>query len=413
MTWPRVLLCGGGTGGHVSPGIAVAEALRLSEPGATITFVGAGRPVERRLLDPVGIPALALPATPSPRLRTLARFGKTASRAMHAAWKLVGEVRPDIAVALGGYGALAPAIACWARGIPLVVLEQNMAPGQTTRLLSRIARSVHAPAHRGIAAWFAHPKRVHLTGNPVRRAALLPVPARSTRRDTAIHQAFRRAARRRLGLPEDLRAPVLLVLGGSQGAHSLNHFAIRAAPRIHRQLRQRLGSRGLSVLHLAGNASEAAACAAVYRAERVNALTLAFSDEPWIAYAAADLAISRAGAGVLAELSAAGLPSLLAPLVPSARDHQRANAERYASNGAAQVIAPDALNAATADLASHFLGHPALLTRASVAALSQGRPSAAAAVSRDIIQILSQEAPPIARDGQHGGVPWQAVRSSA
>ena len=102
----------------------------------------------------------------------------------------MGEVHPDIAVALGGYGSLAPAVACWARGIPLVVLEQNMAPGQTTRLLSRIARSVHAPANRGMAAWFAHPKRVHLTGNPVRRAALVPVPARSTRRDTVVHQAF-------------------------------------------------------------------------------------------------------------------------------------------------------------------------------------------------------------------------------
>ncbi len=420
MTDPRLLLCGGGTGGHVAPGVAVVEALRARAPGASVLFAGTGRPVERRILDAAGIEGTVLPASAAPRLRrpwTLPRFLRTTWNAIRTARRLLAEHDPDVVIALGGYGCVAPALAARVAGVPLVVLEQNAVPGRAVKMLARFADAVHVPPVEGIERAFPVRAALVATGNPIRRAARLAHPG-----EGPAGLAERRDARRILGLPEHPDARVLLAIGGSQGALRLNRYLVGAAETIAAAVRAATGrDDGFALLHLTGSEAEANACREAYRGRGVRAVVRAFLDRPALAYAACDLAFTRGGAGVLAELAAAGRPAVVVPLPSSARDHQHANGVAHAACGAGILAREVELGGATARRIGAWLGGRAALLAGGRAARAIGRPEAADEVARQVIELSERArrartcagAPSTRSSEQEGSVRWGTVRGSA
>lgn len=300
------MIAGGGTGGHLFPGIAVAEAARRRDPDAAILFVGSERGIEGRVVPASGFALETLPITPlrgrGPREQVLAvrALGAAVARAR----ALVVRFAPDAIVGLGGYASAPAVLAGRLARRPIVLLEQNARPGLTTRLLARLASRVCVSFPES-AAWFPAGKAI-ATGNPVRWWAEAASPSP--------------------------RAPgfTILLFGGSAGARTLN----QAGPGLLAALAD---VPGLRLIHQTGADAEGAVCGA-YRAAGLDADVRPFITDMGAAYAAADLVISRAGATTIAELAALGKPAILVPYPYAADDHQRANAESLVRVGAARMV---------------------------------------------------------------------------
>ena len=300
----KILIMAGGTGGHVFPALAVAHALRAR--GHEVVWMGAPESFESRTVPPQGFQmeyvqvaglrgkgALTLLGAP---LRLL--------RALWQAWRILARQRPHAVLGMGGFASGPGGVAAWLRRIPLVIHEQNAAPGLTNRLLSRVAHTVL----EAFPKTFANAITV---GNPVRDGfAELASPSQ------------------RLYARQDVRAQVL-ILGGSQGARALNQRVPQALALLPASQRPR-------VRHQAGRTLELAQRA--YAEAAVDAGIEAFITDMPSAYAEADLVICRAGASTVAELSAAGCAALLVPFPHAVDDHQTRNAEHLVRAGAARVI---------------------------------------------------------------------------
>lgn len=352
----RLLLTTGGTGGHIFPALAVAEAVRRTTPDADILFVGSDYGPEARLTAAAGIPFLGLP------VRGLVGRGMKAVGAMFrmaaafgTALNAVRRFRPQAAIGFGGYASAAPLAAARILGVPCLLHEQNAIAGAGNRLLARLARRVcvSLPETRGFPAG-----KTVLTGNPVREA-VAAVGAR----------------------PREFSGRKLLIMGGSLGAHALNGYAQAHLARWR--------AAGVEILHQTGTADEKSTRAAYVAAGYAPDCVRAFIDDMAGAYAWADLALCRAGATSVAELCAAGLPSFLIPFPRAAHDHQTRNAEALASAGAALLAPQDAMDAA--DVAGQVL---ALLEdgerrrEMSRAALSRARPDAAERVAAEARALI-------------------------
>jgi UDP-N-acetylglucosamine--N-acetylmuramyl-(pentapeptide) pyrophosphoryl-undecaprenol N-acetylglucosamine transferase len=320
---PRVLFAGGGTGGHLYPALALAEAFARLDPRTQVHFVGARRGVEARVLPERGVPHVLLPFEPIRRSRPWENW-RLAPALVRSALGLSGvfaEFRPNLVVGTGGY-ASGPAVA-WAlmQGVPAAVQEQNSFPGLTTRWVASRVRQIHLafPEARRYLKPGARTE-VFDFGNPIR-------PPDAT--------IGREAARGRFGLGA---GPVALVVGGSQGARAVNQALLADLEAA------RAGGRpdGLEILWATGPAHHDAIAARV-RELGLEAWVhvLPYIDEMPYALAAADLAVSRAGAMALAELCAWGVPSVLVPLPTAAANHQHHNAVALADAGAA-VLLPEA-----------------------------------------------------------------------
>jgi UDP-N-acetylglucosamine--N-acetylmuramyl-(pentapeptide) pyrophosphoryl-undecaprenol N-acetylglucosamine transferase len=276
------------------------------------------------------------------------------------AWRWLGTERPDAVIGFGGYVSIPVGFAAALRRIPLVLHEQNSVPGIANRVLSRFATTV-AVTYEESAGRFAHPERVVLTGNPVRRAVL---------------DSSRVAGRRSLGLP--VAAPVLLVFGGSRGARHLNTALIALRGRL-------LAIPELQIIHVAGKAEAIGASAALYRSGgdcggrwRV----LEYLDDMGSALAACDLVVARAGATSIAEITALGLPSILVPYPFATDDHQTKNAQTLVAHGAAEVIADADLDGKRfGDVVVGLLGDEGARATMAAASRALGRPDAAARVA--------------------------------
>src|SRR6266404_4628947 len=299
------MIAGGGTGGHLFPGIAVAEAARRRDPDGAILFVGSERGLEARVVPSAGFVLEALPTTPlrgrgaRDRVRAIAGLAAGVGRARG----VIRRFAPDAIVGLGGYASAPAVIAGRLAATPIVLLEQNARPGLTTRLLARFADRVCVSFPESAAA-FAAGKAV-VTGNPVRwRAA-----------DGAVASSS-------VASPETTaggRGLALLIFGGSAGARTLN----LAGPALAAALAD---VPGLSIVHQTGAEAEASVRAA-YAAVGIRADVRPFIADMGAAYAAADVVVCRAGATTIAELAALGKPAILVPYPYAADDHQRANAE--------------------------------------------------------------------------------------
>lgn len=321
---PRVLITGGGTAGHVLPGIAIASA--LAERGYSpddLHFVGSDRGVERRLVPEAGYPLTLLPGRGIQRKVTVqstrdnvgAIFGLL--KAFGAAFQLLRTQKPDVVVSLGGYASVPCAVWAALLRVPIVVAEQNAVPGLANKLIGRFAKAC------GVSFDGVDLPRAIWTGNPVRDEVLAV--------DRAAHRS---AARNKLGLPDDRF--VLAVFGGSLGALKINNAVLGAVEHWRSNddlaLRHVIGARDYPEL------SQRNPCVAddalIYQQVEYE------NDMPAL-YAAADVVLCRSGATSVAELAVIGLPAVLVPLPGAPGDHQTANAMALVDAGAA-VLVPDA-----------------------------------------------------------------------
>lgn len=300
----RLLFSGGGTGGHLFPGVALAQ--RLERAGGAATFLCTDRPFDIRELSAAGLEHRPLHA---PRLRAGLSFPMELTRAVREAYAEIRRFRPDVVVGLGGYGSFPALAAGAAAGIPCVVLEQNVRPGLANRVAARAARRIYAQWEEARPHFAGAGSRFVATGSPL-RAGLDPMS--------------RAEARRRLFLDPD---EVLVgVVGGSQGAESLNRLAVAELSQVP----------GIGILHLAGPSAEKVR--RDYAELGVRARVEGFRRDMAAVYAACDLVVSRSGALALAEMAAMRCAALLVPYPHAAADHQAANAAVVEHAGAGAVV---------------------------------------------------------------------------
>lgn len=362
----RVVIACGGTGGHIYPGLAVADALRARDPHTDIRFIGA-RGLEARLVPEAGWPYSAVAAQQFPRTLSLGalRAGAALARGTVQALALLRAASPHVVIAMGGYASAPVGTAALLAGVPLVLGEQNLIPGAANRLLARWAVRIAIP-HEQVRTYF--PRRSVVTGVPIRAHSL---------------GGDRAAGRARFGLdPEHF---TVLVLGGSQGAASLNAAMLGAASAL-------TDPHAVQILHQAGpaHAEEVAARAATFRAPRY--VVVGYIDHVGDAYAAADLVICRAGAATLAEVTANGLPCVAVPYPYAAAGHQDANADLLARAGAAVVIPDRDLSGGRLAAVIQGLRDDPLRRRAMATRSAQlGRPGAAAQVAELVAQAARME----------------------
>lgn len=353
----RVLLSGGGTGGHLYPALAIAEALRRRRPEVEILFVGGNR-IEARIVPQEGwafqsIASRGLPRRPS--LGAMVALGATALGTAQAA-RLLWRWRPDVVVATGGYVCVPVGCAAGLLRTPLLIQEQNLHPGLATRMLARWAQCASVP--HALAASRLTTRRTEVTGVPVRRRAL---------------EGDRERGMARWQLTDDRLT--LLVIGGSQGASSVNRGVSRLADLL-------MYERRLQILHHTGAEDLHAVREAIGHREHVGPPSLRHVAVPFLdpigdAYACADLVLCRAGASTLAEVTAWGLPAALVPY-RHAGGHQEENAAVLVDAGAAVRVGDDELEGTTlVRTISALMDDRARRTAMAAASRGLGRPNAA------------------------------------
>jgi UDP-N-acetylglucosamine--N-acetylmuramyl-(pentapeptide) pyrophosphoryl-undecaprenol N-acetylglucosamine transferase len=348
-----MLIAGGGTGGHLFPGVAVAAELKALRPALRLAFVSTGKALESEVLARAGYALEPLTvrafrgAGLVDRLRSLAAL----PGAVLDALAIIKKYGPAAVLAVGGYAAFPLGVAAWLKGVPLLVQEQNAVPGLTNRLLSRLAKTVFI-SFAVAEERFPAGKSI-LAGNPVRGDLLEDARAAADER------------------PDPAATFRVLVLGGSQGAHSLNQAVCAALPRL-------AGRRPrLFITHQTGSKDEAEVQNAYGRAGQPGQVA-AFFNDVGRQYGLAHLCLCRAGAGTACELAAIGRAAVLVPYPFAAGDHQTANAQALAQAGAA-VLVPDAELSGdkVAALIAGLMDDPGRLADMEAASAALGRPEAA------------------------------------
>lgn len=371
----KILFAGGGTAGHVFPAIAVANAIRALDPSVEPIFAGTADRLEDRLVPEAGYPlfhvdALALPRRLSPGLL---KVPGGLLRSLRQCERIITSQQVKAAVTFGGYVSFPVSWAASRQTLPLVIHEQNAVPGLANRLASRWADRV-AVTFPGSVDRFPRPNRVAVTGNPVREDIL-----------DLVGEHDQAEARRHFDLAPE--RTTLLVFGGSQGARSLNTAAVASYG-----LWQDPDS--LQILHAAGAKLHGEAAAGWDRARstgtgpRVRCLD--FIDDMGKAYTAADVIVCRAGATSIGELTVLGKPAVLVPYPHATRDHQLHNARALAQVGGAAVIEDGDLTAERLVAAVQpWLVDPTLRAQVSQSSRLFGRPDAAEAVARLVLEQVS------------------------
>lgn len=362
---PRILFAAGGTGGHVYPAIAVADAIRSLEPEAAVAFAGTRERMEWEAVPKAGYPIYPITVVGLQRkltVRNLA-FPFKLVRGFAQSWDLVGAFDADVVVGTGGFVAGPVLLAASLRGRPIVLQEQNAYAGMTNRLLARRAAEIHIAFPEAERA-FPEGKSL-LSGNPTR---------------PELRTASRAEARCFFDLPED--ATVLLVFGGSLGSEALN-----AAMEAHRDAL--LAEENTYVLWQTG---------ARYfdrLRERVPAhprlRLLKYIDRMDLAYAAADAALCRAGAVTCSELMVTGTPAVLVPSPNVAEDHQTMNARSMAEAGAAVLLPESELDQALVREAQALLGDAPRRDAMAAAARALARPDAAERIARAVLRLAGRQ----------------------
>jgi UDP-N-acetylglucosamine--N-acetylmuramyl-(pentapeptide) pyrophosphoryl-undecaprenol N-acetylglucosamine transferase len=355
----KVVIAGGGTGGHLFPGIAMAEEFTRRKGGWEVLFVGSGRGLEQRILPRWGFEFVTIPAAP---LKGRSWWGKAAgisALVLGIGWSigLLRRIAPRLVIGLGGYSAGAVVLAAYLLGIKRVIQEQNVLPGLTNRMASKFAQRVFLSWAEG--ARFFPPAKVRVTGNPLRRAVLA---GRGTKR---AHKGFN-----------------LLILGGSQGATAINRAMIEALPLLTEI------KKDLRITHQTG-AADYSWVRQGYKKEGLQTSVHPFIDEMAPCYREAHLAICRAGAATITELCAWGRAAIMIPYPYAADDHQRKNAEVVVQQGAGRMIPNAELSGERLSREILFLyrNQKALLEMEKKAA-ALGRPDAAGQIVDECYRLL-------------------------
>lgn len=315
----KVLISGGGTGGHIFPALSIANSLKRRDPDTEILFVGAQGRMEMERVPAAGYEIIGLPIAGFDRKRLWRNFKVLLKlwKSMRMARKVLRDFRPDVCVGVGGYASGPMLKAAQKKGIPTLLQEQNSYPGVTNKLLAKNADAI-CVAYDNLDRFFPADKIIK-TGNPVRHeiaTAMVPAPL----------------ARKQLGFDPD--TPLVAVVGGSLGARTINESMYRAL--------QPLLEAGASVLWQTGklyaDECQAAAAALIEKYGPTRLQVMPFVSRMDLVYCGADIMISRAGASTISEIQLTGTPSILVPSPNVAEDHQRKNAEALANRGAAVMI---------------------------------------------------------------------------
>ena len=357
---PRIVIAGGGTGGHLYPGIAVAREIRRRVPEAEVTFAGTARGIERRVVPREGfeLDVLRSAGLKGMSLSSLARGLSLLPLSALDAWSIVSRRKPQLVIGVGGYSSGPVVLVAALRQIPTLLLEQNALPGFTNRRLAPVV-SAAAVTFESTLSYFG--RRGFVTGNPVRP------------------EFFDHSLSSRADGP-----PRILIFGGSQGAHAINMAMVEAAPRLA------AFPGGVAITHQTGE-RDLELVRDGYRAAGLEARVEPFLFAMDREMKAADLVICRAGATTLAELTAAGKPSVLVPLPTAADDHQRKNAEVVAGGGAAEVLPQSEMTGET--LARRIIALASDAPRRdAMAGLARGlaKPDAAKAIVDRAFQLLER-----------------------
>ena len=374
---PVVVFSGGGTGGHLYPALAIADALRAQRSDVRVVFVGATRGLEARILPERGEDHHLLPVRGIDRARLASswRVVPALCSSLYSVAQLFRRLRPEAVVVTGGYAGTPAGLVAGMLGVPLLLQEQNSVPGLATRALSRFADTIHIAFPEAIERLPRSVRdRVRQSGNPVRAAS----------------PRSRAEARSLFALPAD--ALVGLVTGGSQGSLALNELILQA---IEGVVANGLGRpERLQLLWSAGSNHHDVVAARLAR----------LGDPPWVhvlpyiedmpsALAAADLAVTRSGAMTTSELLNQGLPAVLVPLPTATANHQAHNAMALAQAGAAVVVSQAHL---TGELlwaeVVRLAEDEATLADMRAAALSRARPDAASEIAADVERLLATRA---------------------
>jgi UDP-N-acetylglucosamine--N-acetylmuramyl-(pentapeptide) pyrophosphoryl-undecaprenol N-acetylglucosamine transferase len=356
---PKFILAGGGTGGHVFPAIAVAEALQALAD-AEIVFCGTVRGVEARVVPERGWPLELFDIEPI-KGRSLAPAARAAALAGHAtlrALSLIRRLRPRAVLSVGGYASGPVALAAALRGVPLAVLEPNRVVGLSNRLMAPFAQRAYLAWDEAGACFRSRARRTY--GVPL-RAGFTPHP-----------YAPRGTAR-------------VLVMGGSQGAAVLNERIPSAIARLGTSIP------GLEIVHQTGIDRDADVRASYARGSVARARVVSFLRDVAAEIASADIVVARAGAGAIAEITAIGRASVLVPLPHAADDHQGRNAESLDQVGAAVCVRQEVADVPRLAIEiARLLSDDAARLRMADNARARGKPNAAHDVATDLLQLLGE-----------------------
>lgn len=308
----RYVFAGGGTGGHLFPGISLAQVISRKDRFAEIVFVGAKKDFEKEQVEKCGFRYRCIRQKPfAHTLFEFVAFSFWAGIAFFVSLALFFSLKPDVAIGLGGYGSVMPLILARLLKVPIVLLEQNSIPGKANLFLSRWAHLV-CVQYESSKNYFAQCARVEKLGNPIREAIL-------------------KEARKIKSFTLDKGKRTILILGGSQGASPINEKVISELEVVGRV------SDRIQIIHQTGE-NDFEKVSSAYAKTPIKAYVLEFIDEMAPVYQSADLVISRSGATTIAEMTALGLPSILIPFPHAKDNHQFFNAQEIADKGAAVLF---------------------------------------------------------------------------
>lgn len=366
----KVILSGGGTGGHIYPALTIADQIKKLAPEAEISFVGTQQGLEKDIIPRYGYPLKFIEVAGFKRslsLDTLRSACKLFS-GLYDAYQIIKKEKPDLVIGTGGYVCGPIVFMAALKGIPTCIQEQNAMPGVTNKILSRYVRKVFL-GYKEAGKYFQGKAELVYTGNPIR---------------TEILEHERQAAIKELGL--DPEKKTILVSGGSRGARSINNAMLEAELALS-------GRNEVQVLHATGDVNYEQYMAEITKRGGVgeNIIIKPYLHNMPVALAAADLAVFRAGAIGLAELMAKGVPSVLIPYPYATANHQEFNARAVEAKGAAQVILDKELNGERIlEAIEHLLLHTKDLEKMQAAAKALGKPQAAETIAGEALALIKK-----------------------
>lgn len=363
----RVIIAGGGTGGHLFPGIAIAQAFTGKNPGSEILFVGAGNRFEKTTVEKAGYNHRSIPAEGIKgrgylkQLRSVLKIPK----GMFESFKIIRDFKPDLVVGVGSYSSGPLVVMAWLLRVKTALHEQNIIPGITNGILSRFADRVYVSFEETKKRLC--PQKAVLAGNPLRReiinAAGKNVPSGSSGCNTPF---------------------AVLILGGSQGAHKINMAVIEALPFLKNKEKY-------FFMHQTG-AQDKDFVTGAYERSGISCMVKSFFEDMAERYGGANLIICRAGATTVAEITAMGLGAIFIPYPYAADDHQALNARALSDSGASEMILEKDLTAEIlSERIEYYAGHPGELYKMASAAKKFGRPDAAEFIVNDCYGIVNGE----------------------
>ena len=363
----RLLIAGGGTGGHVYPGMAVAEEWLFYEAGNQVRFIGSGSGIEARVLPEAGYTLETVWVRPlagkgfSDRVRGLLVLPFSLLQSL----AVIRRFKPDVVLGTGGYASGPPLLAAWLGRLPTAIQEQNSVPGATNVILGRLVDRVfiNLEMSRGSFAKAEREGKITLAGNPIRRA---------------IREKLEESRRQ----PRQNHRVCLLVVGGSQGARRMNYLVLEAMAHL-REFKD-----SIKIIHQTGG-GDILSTVSTYAKLDFRAKVLEFIKDMATALSEADIVISRAGAGAVAEIALAGKPSLLIPFPFAALNHQAKNAQAMVQAGAARMFNEHELSGRTlAEALRPLLENAALRQEWGAKAYAQARPEAARVVVEGLYELF-------------------------